>query len=143
MWPSMWPMWPFEKRIVKEYGKHVNEANSRYALKAQDKKKENKKKTVYLCGASSNAQHFYSLKLWTFNYKIIKDTSKDLTICCMWLVEELIKLLYMCFICTLTDIDDVLEQLTICFDNYWKMKKKSYKIPDSDPLVLTTVSTNG
>ncbi|CAH1973750.1 unnamed protein product [Acanthoscelides obtectus] len=85
---------PEERMVVqREYDQHLTESSDRYALKRQDKSnwKVNKKHKVLTVDlekclptpALTNAQSFYSLKLWTFNYTI-KDVSKNHTTCCMW-----------------------------------------------------------
>ncbi|CAH1987834.1 unnamed protein product [Acanthoscelides obtectus] len=85
---------PEERMVVqREYDQHLTESSDRYALKRQDKSnsKVNKKQKVLTVDlekclptpAITNAQSFYSLKLWTFNYTI-KDVSKNHTTCCVW-----------------------------------------------------------
>lgn len=79
--------------IQEQYDKHLEEASKRYDLKNKDKKNaqnstNQKCLTVDLekclpTPTLTNAQSFYSLKLWTFNYTI-KDTTKNITSCCMW-----------------------------------------------------------
>lgn len=68
----------------------------------------------------TNAQSFYSLKLWTFNYTI-KDTQKNLTTCCMW--DESVagrggNEIASCLLkWAISNIDDSVEELTIWSDN--------------------------
>lgn len=81
------------QRIQEKYDQHLEEASKRYDLKKEDKinaqNSTNKKcLTVDLekclpTPVLTNAQSFYSLKLWTFNYTI-RDTTKNISACCMW-----------------------------------------------------------
>lgn len=79
--------------IQKTYDKHLSEAQSRYTAKKIDKEqsKANKSLKVLMvdlqkCLPSpvlTNAQSFYSLKLWSFNYTIY-DSSGKIANCMMW-----------------------------------------------------------
>lgn len=116
--------------IEKQYDEHLEEASKRYDLKNKDKKiaqnsTNQKCLTVDLekclpTPVLTNAQSFYSLKLWTFNYTI-SDTTKNITTCCMWdesvagrggneIASCLMKYL-------LTNIEKSTEEITIWSDN--------------------------
>ncbi|XP_018571479.1 uncharacterized protein LOC108911126, partial [Anoplophora glabripennis] len=79
--------------IQQKYDEHLKEATKRYELKRIDKQRslENLKEKVIMVDLEkclptpvlTNAQNFYSLKLWTFNYTI-HDASKKNVYCCMW-----------------------------------------------------------
>lgn len=83
-----------EKQQLREnYDKHLLEASKRYDLKKFDKERslQDPSTKVLMIDLEkclptpvlTNAQSFYSLKLWTFNYTIHDATDKK-TYCCMW-----------------------------------------------------------
>nr|CAI5861395.1 unnamed protein product [Callosobruchus analis] len=116
--------------IQKLYDDHLDEASRRHDLKNKDKKSAitstNKKcLTVDLekCLPTpllTSAQSFYSLKLWTLNFTV-KDTSTNLTACCMW--DETVagrggKEIASCLLkYFLANIDKSTEEVTIWSDN--------------------------
>lgn len=82
-----------KQQIQDQYDKHLDEASKRYKLKKADKEQsfQNSSLKVVMVDLEkclptpvlTNAQSFYSLKLWTFNYTIHDATDKD-TYCCLW-----------------------------------------------------------
>lgn len=81
------------ENIQKEYDQHLTEANKRYELKKNDKLRSQEttgEKVLMIdlqkclpCPKLSNAQSFYSLKLWCFNYTVYDSTEKKAN-CLMW-----------------------------------------------------------
>lgn len=80
--------------LQNEYDHHISDANNRYILKSEDKKKSRQnlleEKVVMIdlqkCLPTpdlQNSQSFYSLKLWTFNLTIHDSTTED-SFCMMW-----------------------------------------------------------
>ncbi|CAH1106568.1 unnamed protein product [Psylliodes chrysocephalus] len=85
---------PIEReKIQTDYDSHLNEADKRYELKKQDKQLAlDKPEEIVLmidlqkclpCPKLSNAQSFYSLKLWCFNYTIYDSSNKKAN-CLIW-----------------------------------------------------------
>lgn len=76
-----------------QYNSHLVEADKRYNLKKEDKEMSyyrNGQKVLMIdlqkclpCPKLTNAQSFYSLKLWCFNYTIYDSTEKQAN-CLMW-----------------------------------------------------------
>ncbi|KAJ8971358.1 hypothetical protein NQ314_000739 [Rhamnusium bicolor] len=115
--------------IQTEYDAHLNEATKRYDLKKRDKndffgKSNGRVLMVDLqkCLATpllTNAQSFYSLKLWSFNYTIYDSTYKKAT-CCMW--DETIAgrggpEMASCMIKYILSLNDDIENIIIWSDN--------------------------
>lgn len=116
--------------IQQEYDQHLNNAKQRYDLKKEDKinARDNPNTKVIMVDLEkclptpmlTNAQSFYSLKLWTFNYTI-RDSTKNKTYCCMW--DETIggrggNEMASCLLkWALTNITSDIEVLTIWSDN--------------------------
>ncbi|CAG9823929.1 unnamed protein product [Phaedon cochleariae] len=79
--------------LQQRYSEHINEASNRYSLKKQDKElaqRSNEKIMITVdlqkclpTPVLTNAQSFYTLKLWTYNYTI-NEASRNMTTCIMW-----------------------------------------------------------
>lgn len=83
-----------KSKLQEEHDEHLSEASRRYDLKRQDKEYsvENKKNTIIICvdlqkclltPVLTNAQSFYSVKLWTYNYTVYNATNKKVS-CIIW-----------------------------------------------------------
>lgn len=83
-----------KNELQAEYDKHLSDASKRYNLKKKDKEDSLQDKTtkIMICvdlqkclptPVLTNAQSFYSLKLWTYNYTVYNATNKKVS-CIMW-----------------------------------------------------------
>ncbi|CAG9762289.1 unnamed protein product [Ceutorhynchus assimilis] len=122
---------PNETRIdtQNEYDAHLSDADNRYQLKKQDKEAS---KNVRNCNVLTvdlqkclptpllkNAQSFYSLKLWTFNYTVY-NTTKKTSSCFVW--DESIagrggNEMASCLLRYILTLDESVENIIIWSDN--------------------------
>lgn len=75
-----------ERQKLQEYDLHLLESQKRYSMKSKDKEDSQGKSNVKVIMVDlqkclptpllHNAQSFYSLKLWSFNYTVYNATSK-------------------------------------------------------------------
>ncbi|VEN62401.1 unnamed protein product, partial [Callosobruchus maculatus] len=120
-----------KQRIQKEYNLHLDDATERYKLKKADKdiSREDPTQKVIMVDLEkclptpvlTNAQSFYSLKLWTFNYTIHDSTEKH-TYCCMFdesIANRGVNEMASCLIKWIDSINlpPTLRKLTIWSDN--------------------------
>lgn len=119
------------KSLQNTYDNHLIDANNRYKMKSEDKKKSRqnllKEKVVMIdlqkCLPTpdlQNSQSFYSLKLWTYNLTIF-DASLKKSFCIMWDESvagrggnEVASCLIQWFE---SNVSDAMEEITIWSDN--------------------------